>query len=147
MEMKCPSCGAEMVVKPNRKKGTMFWGCSRYPICQKTVDYREIYTGGTKVGIGATVKLEFLLDGDIQEFRIVEQTIGDTLDRTGAQYIQGRKRQSASFDVVPSENQGETVISDKCNLGKALLGKMQGHLIEYRGEDGAFCKVKILLVY
>ena len=30
----CPNCGAEMVVRPNRKTGVKFLGCSRFPRCK-----------------------------------------------------------------------------------------------------------------
>lgn len=30
----CPSCGAEMVMRSNRKTGANFWGCPKFPKCK-----------------------------------------------------------------------------------------------------------------
>lgn len=30
----CPRCGAEMVKRKNRQSGSVFWGCSVYPMCR-----------------------------------------------------------------------------------------------------------------
>ena len=38
--MKCPNCGAKMVIRlasKGKSKGRYFWGCSTYPICEETV--------------------------------------------------------------------------------------------------------------
>lgn len=44
----CPKCKAIMKIKPNRKKGTMFYGCSRFPKCkgsQSISDVPPLYDG------------------------------------------------------------------------------------------------------
>lgn len=38
---KCPECGATMIVRTNKEKGTKFLGCSRYPKCKCIVSYNE----------------------------------------------------------------------------------------------------------
>ncbi|UNK42393.1 restriction endonuclease [Luteimonas sp. S4-F44] len=32
----CPSCGAKMVTRTNRRTGRSFWGCAAYPACRGT---------------------------------------------------------------------------------------------------------------
>lgn len=32
-------CGAPMVMRQNARKKTLFWGCSRYPKCHKSLEY------------------------------------------------------------------------------------------------------------
>ena len=34
----CPSCLGAMVLRSNRRDGTSFWGCRRYPACRGTRD-------------------------------------------------------------------------------------------------------------
>lgn len=34
----CPDCGAELVIRTNRKTDTQFWGCSTYPHCTYTTE-------------------------------------------------------------------------------------------------------------
>ena len=38
-EMKCPECGAAMILRDG-KKGK-FWGCSRFPKCRKTLEAQD----------------------------------------------------------------------------------------------------------
>jgi restriction system protein len=35
----CPKCGEEMVVRPRRADGNLFWGCSTFPRCHHTMNY------------------------------------------------------------------------------------------------------------
>ncbi len=47
----CPRCGFHTVKLPNKKDGSMFWGCSQYRVsgCRGSVDYEEyLDTLGTK---------------------------------------------------------------------------------------------------
>ena len=32
----CPKCGTTMVRRNNRRDGTQFWGCTRFPACRGT---------------------------------------------------------------------------------------------------------------
>ena len=38
-KLNCPNCGHKMVLRDGRRG--KFWGCSNYPICHQTMDYRE----------------------------------------------------------------------------------------------------------
>jgi predicted RNA-binding Zn-ribbon protein involved in translation (DUF1610 family) len=40
-EIVCPTCGAKMVVRINRKTGEKFYGCSKFPECKATRSYTE----------------------------------------------------------------------------------------------------------
>jgi len=35
---KCGKCGRTMVLRQNKKKGNMFWGCN-FPVCPETLPY------------------------------------------------------------------------------------------------------------
>lgn len=35
-EPTCPACGEAMIARHNRKTGTQFWGCSKFPACRGT---------------------------------------------------------------------------------------------------------------
>ena len=37
----CPSCDGPMILRKNRRDGTSFWGCRRYPLCRGTRDVGE----------------------------------------------------------------------------------------------------------
>ncbi len=37
--MKCPDCGAEMVLRTAKATSNLFWGCSNFPACKKTLRY------------------------------------------------------------------------------------------------------------
>ena len=39
--MKCPECGAKMVLRSSKYTDGLFWGCSTYPKCRRTVRYVE----------------------------------------------------------------------------------------------------------
>lgn len=145
--MKCPQCGAEMICRKNRKKGNEFWGCSNFPRCYGTVGYKETYLGDNKVGIGAKVDLLFLNDKEQMTLEIVDPYIEDVPMRTGLQYTQGQRRVSPTFGVVPPEGLGESCISANSRLGKLLLGKKCGEIIQYREEDNGSVRIKILSVY
>lgn len=44
----CPKCKAIMKIKPNKKEGTLFYGCSRFPKCkgsQNISDVPPLYDG------------------------------------------------------------------------------------------------------
>ena len=34
--LRCPKCGAELRERKNRRDGTVFYGCARYPECRYT---------------------------------------------------------------------------------------------------------------
>lgn len=38
VEMICPNCGARMILRTNKKDGSRFWGCSRYPECKTIIN-------------------------------------------------------------------------------------------------------------
>ena len=40
-EVRCPECGAKMIVRTNSKDGSKFLGCSRYPKCKSIVSLNE----------------------------------------------------------------------------------------------------------
>ena len=37
---KCPDCDADMVIREGRYG--LFWGCTRYPDCCRTVNYEDV---------------------------------------------------------------------------------------------------------
>ena len=91
----CPSCGEAMVLRMNRRDGSSFWGCQRYPACRGTRD------------IGADLAESRVEDG-IESAAQVRVLWNDaTLERTGWQCryttAGGRLRSSPSLSGVASE--------------------------------------------
>jgi hypothetical protein len=41
LEVETPTCecGAPMIMRQNARKHSLFWGCSRFPKCRKTMEY------------------------------------------------------------------------------------------------------------
>lgn len=37
-DVKCPECGGMMLRRRNRRDGSAFWGCARFPDCRGTLD-------------------------------------------------------------------------------------------------------------
>ena len=91
----CPSCEGPMVLRTNRRDGTSFWGCLRYPACRGT---RDVDSDSRES------QIEAALDSPAQ-VRVLWNDA--TLDRTGWQCryttAGGRLRSSPSLIDVSSE--------------------------------------------
>ena len=91
----CPSCEGPMVLRTNRRDGTSFWGCRRYPACEGT---REVDSDSRES------QIEDAPDSPAQ-VRVLWNDA--TLDRTGWQCryttAGGRLRSSPSLIDVSSE--------------------------------------------
>lgn len=48
--LKCPECGADMVLRQSKFKNPFFWGCSQYPECQSS---HGAHPDGRPLGIPA----------------------------------------------------------------------------------------------
>ena len=44
--IKCPDCGARMVVRENKKDGNKFLGCYNFPQCKSTLSFTTYKVGG-----------------------------------------------------------------------------------------------------
>ncbi len=91
----CPSCEGPMILRMNRRDGTSFWGCRRYPACRGTRD------------VGSDSR-EPQIEGAPDSPAQVKVLWNDaTLDRTGWQCryttAGGRLRSSPSLMGVSSE--------------------------------------------
>jgi len=40
-EPKCPKCGSSMRKLSNRENGNLFWGCTDFPNCRKTLPFSD----------------------------------------------------------------------------------------------------------
>ena len=91
----CPSCEGPMILRTNRRDGSSFWGCRRYPTCRGTRD------------IGSDSQGSRIEDapGSTAQVRVLWRDA--TLDRTGWQCryttAGGRLRSSPSLMGVSSE--------------------------------------------
>ena len=91
----CPSCEGPMILRTNRRDGTSFWGCRRYPACRGTRD------------VGSDSR-ESQIEGAPESPAQVKVLWNDaTLDRTGWQCryttAGGRLRSSPSLMDVSNE--------------------------------------------
>lgn len=81
---KCPKCGGEIVERQSRK-GRKFYGCSKYPICDFTVNKRPLAAPCPKCGSVMVVKnrrlaqcLKCEYEEIIKETETAKGTTGDT---------------------------------------------------------------------
>ena len=91
----CPSCGEAMVLRTNRRDGSSFWGCRKYPACTGTRD------------IGEDLPDSRVEDGNESATLLRVLWNDATLERTGWQCryttAGGRLRSSPSLSGVASE--------------------------------------------
>ena len=91
----CPSCESPMILRKNRRNGTSFWGCRRYPACRGT---RDVGSGSQESQIEDTPDLS-------AQVRVLWSDA--TLDRTGWQCryttAGGRLRSSPALMEVSRE--------------------------------------------
>lgn len=85
--VKCPKCGEGMIVERKSKRGTIFYGCDKYPDCDFTL-WNEP-TGETCPDCGSLLVKKVLKKGDVitcsnMKCRYKKEVTGESADESGA---------------------------------------------------------------
>lgn len=85
--VKCPKCGEGMIVERKSKRGTIFYGCDKYPDCDFTL-WNEP-TGETCPECGSLLVKKVLKKGDVitcsnMKCRYKKEVTGESADESGA---------------------------------------------------------------
>ena len=120
----CPICNGIMTIKTNRRDGSQFWGCSRFPACRGTRKYGEPTQKSATIdepiwfisrARAAKAKVEFVQSLGIVPSLLDHILLDDKLFQDVKRYSHWR------FDFIPSKLVADDAVQYICNLAYKIL--------------------------